>query len=316
MEIRSENRTLKDLAPNVAALLCYAGGWISGIVFLVLEQKSHYIRFHAIQSIVVFGTLTLAGAMLGSVPVVGVGFRWAVWVTGFILWIILMLKAYTGEYYKMPWAGNFAERLATESSQRPVQPSIEKEDAVGSTGGQTALIPLVQPTKRDEFKAKYYSIGARTGRITGSAFALAWSVALLIFFNFFNQYIAYYQPIQTGNIIQWQMSTLVTSGFYVWLPLLTATLILSIIGHAFIIGFDKYILRQAVEIFLAIFGVATAVNLLVIFPFNFNVIPYADVAFWAAFGLSATLIIIAVGMAIGALVTLIQTVVNVVEGKY
>ncbi len=316
MEMRSENRSLKDLAPNVEALLCYVGGWISGIVFLVLEQKSRYIRFHAIQSIVVFGVLTLAGVILGSIPVIGVGFRWAIWVTGFILWIILMLKAYAGEYYKMPGAGNFAERLATESSQQPLQQSIEKGDSVGSATEQRAATPLAQSTRRDEFRAKYYSIGARTGRITGSAFAIAWSIALLVFFNFFNQYIAYYQPVQIGNITQWQLHTLVTSGFYVWLPLLTATLILSIIGHALLIAFDKYILRQAVETILAIFGITTVVNLLVIFPFNFSVIPNADIAFWAAFGLSATLIIIAIGMAIGTLVTLIQTVVNVAKNKY
>ena len=124
---------------------------------------------------------------------------------------------------------------------------------------------------------------------------------LLIFLNFFSQYIAYYQPLEIGNVTQWQMHSLVTSDFSLWLPLLTATLILSIIGHALLIAFDKYILRQLIEIMLAIFGIATVVNLLVIFPFNFSVIPNADVAFWSAFGLSATLIIISVGMAIGAL---------------
>lgn len=323
MEIKTENqgqysgdRTLKDLAPNVAALLCYVGGWISGIVFLVLEQKNRFVRFHAIQSIAVFGILTLAGAVLVSIPVVGFGFRWAIWITGFILWIILMVKAYAGEYFKMPWAGNFAEKLATESIQQAVQQPIKTEVAANSAAGQSAAINIAPTSKRDEFRAKYYSVGAKAGRITGSAFAIAWSVALLIFFVFFHRYIAYYEPVEIGNITQWQVHTLVTSSFYLWLPLLTATLVLSIIGHAFLIAFDKYILRQSVEIVLAIFGIAAVVNLLVIFPFNFNVIPNADMAFWAAFGLSATLIIIAVGMAIGALVRLIQTVVNVADSKY
>jgi uncharacterized membrane protein len=323
MEIRSENlgqssddRTLKDLTPNVAALLCYVGGWISGIVFLVLEQKNRYVRFHAIQSIAVFGVLTLAGAILGSIPAIGIGFRWAIWITGFIFWIILMVKASNGEYYKMPWAGNFAERLTADSLQQTMPQPVKTQDHAGPTGEQPASIPVAQSTRRNEFRAKYYSMGARTGRIAGSAFAIAWSVALLIFFNFFNQYIAYYQPVEIGNITQWQMHTLVTSSFYLWLPLLTATLILSIVGHALLIAFDKYVLRQAVEIVLAILGITTVINLLVIFPFDFSVITNADVAFWAAFGLSATFVIIAVGMAIGILVRLIQTVVNVAESKY
>ena len=40
------------LEPNVAGLLCYLGGWITGIIFLVIEQKSRFVRFHALQSIV------------------------------------------------------------------------------------------------------------------------------------------------------------------------------------------------------------------------------------------------------------------------
>jgi uncharacterized membrane protein len=312
----STERTLKDLAPNVAALLCYVGGWISGIVFLVLEQKNHYIRFHALQSIIVFGTLTVAGVVLGSIPVAGFGFHWAITIIGFIFWIVLMVKAYNGDYYKMPWAGNLAERLATESLGQPAQQSASGEKNGGIPAAQSAQAPTASAGGREEFRARYYSMRAKAARVTGSAFAIAWSAALLIFFTFFSQYIAYYQPLEIGNVTQWQMHSLVTSGFSLWLPLLTATLILSIIGHAILIAFDKYILRQLIEMILAIFGIATVVNLLVIFPFNFSVIPNADVAFWAAFGLSATLIIISVGMAIGALVRFIQTIVHVAEGKY
>ncbi len=46
------------LEPNVAGLLCYLGAWITGIIFLVIEQKSKFVRFHALQSIVTFGALT------------------------------------------------------------------------------------------------------------------------------------------------------------------------------------------------------------------------------------------------------------------
>jgi hypothetical protein len=59
------------LEPNTAGLLCYLGGWISGIIFLVIEQENKFVRFHALQSIVTFGVLTVAGALLGWIPYVG-----------------------------------------------------------------------------------------------------------------------------------------------------------------------------------------------------------------------------------------------------
>jgi uncharacterized membrane protein len=111
----AEDRTLKDLSPNIAGLLCYAGGWISGIVFLVLEQKNRFVRFHALQSIIVFGAITVAGAILGNIPFIGIAFSTIIGITAFILWIVLMVKALNGEYYKIPWAGNLAEKLTSES---------------------------------------------------------------------------------------------------------------------------------------------------------------------------------------------------------
>jgi uncharacterized membrane protein len=333
MEIRTENHrpasesTLKDLTPGVAALLCYVGGWISGIVFLVLEQKNRFVRFHALQSIIVFGSLTLIGAVLGSIPLVGDGFQWAVFVVAFILWIILMVKAVGGEYFQLPWAGNLADRLANESLGKSAQQPAGNDNTGANTAPPTALptallasspvsSPVDRNVKRDTFRDRYYSWGARAGRITGSAFAIAWSVVLLIFFNFYSQYIASYQPIQSGNTDQWQILTLITSSYYVWLPLLTATLVLSIVGHAILIAFDRYILRQIVRIILDVLGIATIISLLVIFPFNFNVIPDPNVAFWVPFALTMTLLFIAVGIGIGAVVRFIQLIVHMAEGRY
>ena len=98
------------LSENVAGLLCYVLGWISGVVFILIEQENKFVRFHAIQSIVVFGALTVAGFMLGWIPVIGGFFTWVISVLCFILWIVLMVKAYQGTKYKLPWAGDFAEK--------------------------------------------------------------------------------------------------------------------------------------------------------------------------------------------------------------
>jgi len=94
------------LEPNIAGLLCYLGAWITGIVFLVIEQKNSFVRFHALQSIVTFGGLMIISAILGWIPVVGVIFSTFIGILAFILWIVLMIKAYQGELYKLPLAGD------------------------------------------------------------------------------------------------------------------------------------------------------------------------------------------------------------------
>jgi uncharacterized membrane protein len=101
-------KTSTGLEENVAGLLCYVVVWITGLVFFLIEKENKFVRFHAMQSIIVFGVLTVASAVLGWIPVVG----WLVWVLTIVLWIVLMVKAYQGEKFKLPWAGNLAEKYA------------------------------------------------------------------------------------------------------------------------------------------------------------------------------------------------------------
>lgn len=321
MEMRTEqDRTLKDLSPNLAGLLCYVAGWVSGIVFLVLEQKNRYIRFHALQSIIIFGALTAAGIILGNIPFAGPAFSGLLTALGFILWIILMIKANAGEMFKMPWAGNLAEKLTADSLGASAQSSHDEK--YSSTAEQPAASALPAPpavintAKREAFRARYYTYGGRAGRIAGSSLAIAWSIVLIIFFNFFNQYIAFYQPVEMDGGTYWYMHTLVTSDINTWLPLLNATLALSIIGHAFLIAFDKYLLRQGVHIILDVFGLATIISLLSIFPFDFNVLPNPDAVWGVQVGTAITLILFAIGFGIAALTRTIRLIINVVEGKY
>ena len=108
------DKTSTGLDENVAGLLCYIVVWITGIVFLVIEPDNKFVRFHALQSIIVFGILNVASYILSYIPYVGVFFGWIIGVLGFILWIILMVKAYQGTRYKIPWAGNLAEKWTGE----------------------------------------------------------------------------------------------------------------------------------------------------------------------------------------------------------
>jgi uncharacterized membrane protein len=102
----AKGKTSMGLDENVAGLLCY----VAGIVFLVLEKENQFVRFHAVQSIVVFGALTVASVILNFIPIIGWIVGWLLGVAALILWIVLMLKAYQGQKYKLPWAGDFAEK--------------------------------------------------------------------------------------------------------------------------------------------------------------------------------------------------------------
>ena len=109
-------KTSTGLSENVAGLLCYVLGWISGLVFLLIEQENKFVRFHAVQSIVTFGSIMIVSivlSILGLIPYLGVIFDIVNGIIGllaFVLWIVLMVKAYQGTKYKLPWAGDFAEK--------------------------------------------------------------------------------------------------------------------------------------------------------------------------------------------------------------
>ncbi|MFC1988501.1 DUF4870 domain-containing protein [Chloroflexota bacterium] len=103
-------KTSTGLSENVAGLLCYVLGWISGIIFFLIEPENKFVRFHAIQSIAVFAVLNVAGFIIGLIPVIGGFLTWIISALGFILWIVLMFKAYQGTKYKLPWAGDIAEK--------------------------------------------------------------------------------------------------------------------------------------------------------------------------------------------------------------
>ena len=103
-------KTSTGLEANVAGLLCYVLGWISGLVFILIEKENKFVRFHAVQSIIVFGALTLTSIVLGWIPVLNVVIVPLISVLGLVLWIVLMIKAYQGEKYKLPWAGDLAEK--------------------------------------------------------------------------------------------------------------------------------------------------------------------------------------------------------------
>ena len=103
-------KTSMDIEENTAAVISYAAIWITGIVILILEKESAFVRFHAWQSVLAFLPLTVLAWLLGYIPFVGWILAALTWVLIVILWLVLLFKAYRGERYKLPIVGDLADR--------------------------------------------------------------------------------------------------------------------------------------------------------------------------------------------------------------
>ena len=117
------------LSENAAATLSYVLGWLTGIIFYLIDRRP-YVRFHAAQSIVTFGGLHIIRAIVAMMFGlgwwwgggygfghfggfgVGVGLLAVLGLLTFVLWIICMIKAYQGERFMVPIAGDIAANLA------------------------------------------------------------------------------------------------------------------------------------------------------------------------------------------------------------
>ena len=114
--------TQSGLSENVAGLLCYVLGWVTGLIFYFIDKRP-FVRFHAAQSIVVFGGLMVIRIVLSMLFVagglagfsLGMGLLWLVSLLGLVLWILLMVKAYQGEKYRIPLAADLADQIFGKS---------------------------------------------------------------------------------------------------------------------------------------------------------------------------------------------------------
>jgi uncharacterized membrane protein len=115
--------TSTGVEPRLSALLCYSAWWISGLIFLIIEQQHRAVRFHAAQSVVLFGGLSLLIGMLsagsvGMLVVSAAAFQAArllvylVWIAAVAIWMLLMLKTFQGETWRVPFASDLATRLS------------------------------------------------------------------------------------------------------------------------------------------------------------------------------------------------------------
>jgi len=92
---------------NIRGAMCYVLGFITGVVFLLLD-RSPFVRFHAVQSILTFSTITALEIILPLLPG-GVILSRVVLGLSFIIWAICIIKASRGEIFKLPVFGDIAE---------------------------------------------------------------------------------------------------------------------------------------------------------------------------------------------------------------
>lgn len=121
------------LDENIAALLSYVFGWLGGLIFFLIEKDSRLVRFHAMQSIllnvlagviavvvwVVWMVFFFVGSAIGDIVggLIGIigTLLWLVFFIGLaVAWILCLVKAFQGQYWKLPVIGNFAEKFSAK----------------------------------------------------------------------------------------------------------------------------------------------------------------------------------------------------------
>jgi len=110
--------TSLGLSANISAALSYVFGWITGLFFLLAEQRNRFVRFHAMQSILVFIALSIVWAivrLLSGVFLIGWLFGCiltpALGIASFLIWAGLIIMAFLGRDIKLPFIGDLAARL-------------------------------------------------------------------------------------------------------------------------------------------------------------------------------------------------------------
>lgn len=102
-------KTSTGFDANVAAALTYLVGFVTGIIFLLVEKDNKFVRFHAMQSTLVFIGIVAIDILLQIVPILGaLVVVFVVIPVSAILWLLLMYKAYQGEEFKLPLVGQMA----------------------------------------------------------------------------------------------------------------------------------------------------------------------------------------------------------------
>ena len=104
--------TRSGLKPTHAACFTYVFGWITGLVFFLLEKENQFVRFHAMQSICFSVGVLVLSLAVGMVPILGTVLAGLLALATFVVWIALMVKACQGKWFRLPVVGDVAAKQA------------------------------------------------------------------------------------------------------------------------------------------------------------------------------------------------------------
>jgi uncharacterized membrane protein len=96
------------LDENIASALTYVLGFVTGIIFFLVEKENKTVRFHAMQSIMVFLGLFVVFVVISFIPFVNM-LSIVIMLVELVLWLVLIIKAFQGEKFKLPVVGDMAE---------------------------------------------------------------------------------------------------------------------------------------------------------------------------------------------------------------
>lgn len=102
--------TSMGMQQNTAIALSYAFGWLSGLIVFFVEKKNQTVRFHAMQSILLFGGVQVLVLILGQIPFLGV-LAYLLDLAAFVGWLVLLINAFQGRYFRLPVIGDYAEKF-------------------------------------------------------------------------------------------------------------------------------------------------------------------------------------------------------------
>ncbi len=113
--------TSTGLSGRTEALLSYVLGWFSGLIFFVIERKNRFVRFHAAQSFIFFGIVSVVYIvirLLSIIPVLGfllspvLGCATLILlIPAALIWVLLMIQAYRGVNFRLPIISGYADSL-------------------------------------------------------------------------------------------------------------------------------------------------------------------------------------------------------------
>jgi uncharacterized membrane protein len=119
--------TTTGLDVRLASVLCYSVWWVTGGLFLLLERQHRTVRFHAAQSLVLFGSVSALLVALGAVSalalvVSGQSYQLVrfladlLWAGAAIVWLVLVLRAWRGEVWRVPLVAALADHVVDRTS--------------------------------------------------------------------------------------------------------------------------------------------------------------------------------------------------------